>query len=69
MQEDSPALEAGIQEGDILTGVEGEPVLTAKALRTALFETDPEDEVALTVMRKGRDGWGEHTIRLTLAER
>ena len=69
VQEDSPALEAGIQEGDILTGIEGEPVLTAKALRTALFETDPEDEVALTVMRKGRDGWGEHTIRLTLAER
>jgi predicted metalloprotease with PDZ domain len=51
VQEDSPAQEAGIQEGDVILLVAGESVKDLSDLREALSEQEDGDKVDVTVMR------------------
>lgn len=50
---DSPAAEAGLAVGDIVTAVNDEPVNQEITLRDRLFAYEPEDIVTLTVVRAG----------------
>lgn len=56
---DSPALEAGLQNGDVIVEVDGEPVETTQAYRSALLEKSVGDTIRLTVMRQGAEGYSE----------
>jgi putative serine protease PepD len=60
----SPADRAGLQQGDVITEVEGEPA-TADDVRRAVAEREPGDELELTVRRDGET----ETITATLGKR
>ena len=49
--EDSPASAAGLQEGDVITALDDEPVVGPGSLVAMISERDPGDEVELTVYR------------------
>jgi predicted metalloprotease with PDZ domain len=51
--EDSPASEAGIRGGDVITGVAGKEVRDAEDIREAIHDMDAGDEVAVAIVRKG----------------
>jgi membrane-associated protease RseP (regulator of RpoE activity) len=52
--EESPALAAGVEVGDILTGVDGETVGSAMALTHAVRSRDAGETVTLQVWRDGQ---------------
>ncbi len=52
--DDSPALRAGLEVGDIVTAVDGEPVASASALARAVRGREDGDTVMLEVWRDGR---------------
>lgn len=54
---DSPALEAGIQTGDIIVQMDGEELLSEEAYSARVMNLKPEDTVSLAVMRQGADGY------------
>jgi putative serine protease PepD len=55
VEDGSPADEAGLQEGDIVTAVDGEAVRDATALTAVIRSHAPGDEVTLTVRRDDED--------------
>ncbi len=61
----SPAAEAGIQPGDIITSLNGRETATAEDLIAALRGTKPGDRVQLAVLR----GDKTQQIEVTVAER
>jgi S1-C subfamily serine protease len=61
----SPAAEAGIQPGDIITSLNGQETAKAEELIAALRGTKPGDRVQLTVLR----GANTQQITVTVAER
>lgn len=54
LNEGSPAAEAGIETGDVITELDGEPVSSADGLIIALREHEVGDRVKLTVLRDGK---------------
>jgi putative serine protease PepD len=65
VREGSPAEEAGLEVGDVITSAGGEAVETPEDLRTIVDDHDPGDELELEVTRDG----GEQTVTATLGER
>lgn len=67
----SPADEAGLLAGDIITAVDDTDVNTAAELAAALADHKPKDRVTLTVQRSGEDGSGDESIEVavTLGQR
>jgi putative serine protease PepD len=61
----TPADEAGLEAGDIVTAVDGEEVTSADELRQAIDSHQPGDEVELTVERDGET----ETVTVTLGTR
>jgi putative serine protease PepD len=61
----SPASRGGIQEGDVVTEVDGRSVADAAALRSAIDSHAPGDKVKVTVDRGGTT----HTLTVTLGTR
>lgn len=59
---DSPAAEAGLEVGDVVTAVNGEPVNQEITLRDRLFAYEPDDVVTLTVVRAGETITVEATL-------
>lgn len=53
--EQGPAAEAGLQAGDVITAIDGEPVDGPQALVDAVTSRQPGDTVVLTVTREGED--------------
>jgi S1-C subfamily serine protease len=51
----SPAEKAGVQIGDVITAVNGSPVADGNALRNQIGGTAPGTEVALTILRNGKE--------------
>ena len=49
--EDSPAADAGLQVGDVITAVDGDKVDVEHTLSDRLYAYEAEDQVALTVVR------------------
>jgi serine protease Do len=62
---DSPAAQAGLQPGDVVTAIDGEPIDQNHPLEEFLFEHKPGDTVELTVQR-GKD---ELKLKVKLGER
>ncbi|SMY08117.1 Do family serine endopeptidase [Flavimaricola marinus] len=59
---DSPAASAGLQTGDIILQLNGTDLEDTQALQRAVADVDPETEVQVTLLRKGR----ELTLDVTL---
>jgi putative serine protease PepD len=65
VQPDSPADEAGIQEGDIVLSVDGEPIDGQAGLVAAIRDCDPGQVVEIVLLRDGE----RVTVSATLAAR
>jgi serine protease Do len=63
-QADGPAVKAGIQSGDVITSVNGQPVKDARDLAKRISGMAPGSKVKLGVVSKGAD----KTIEVTLGE-
>ena len=63
--ENSPALRAGLKEGDVIVGVQGRDVKNGGALRNAIGLLAPGAKTALTVQRDGK----RQTIDVTIGNR
>lgn len=65
---DGPAAEAGLETGDLITAIDGEPVIPATDLAALIAGYEPGDELALTIQRPA-DADGEETVTVTLGAR
>ncbi|MGZ8308358.1 MAG: PDZ domain-containing protein, partial [Rhodoplanes sp.] len=63
-QSGSPAAKAGVQSGDVITAVNGEPVKDARTLARRISRMAPGTSVKLDLIRKGKP----ETVTLTLGE-
>ncbi len=66
---DKPAYNAGIQNGDILTAFDGEPVTSMKEYQAAVEKMTCGQVVHVTVERNGRDAYTELEFDVTVAGR
>ncbi len=64
--EGSPAEQAGLSEGDVITKIDGEPVEGRRDLVDAIAEHKPGDVITLTVYSPGEEA--ERQVEVTLAE-
>ncbi len=65
VEEDSPAAEAGLQENDIVTAVDGQPVTGRRDLTDIVGAAEPGSKLTLTVYRQGR----ETEVTVTVGEK
>ena len=63
----SPAMQAGIQSGDIITSIEGSDVASYEQLISKLSDFSPEDNVIFTVKRQGPNEYIDLEIEATLS--
>ena len=54
VEPDSPAARAGLQKGDIITQLDGQPILDARALTLGVSQKPPGSKVKLTILRDGK---------------
>lgn len=66
VHEGSPAEAAGLQPGDLITAVEGQPVEDFQSLAQAVREREPGDRLTLTIYRSGESQPRE--VQVTLGE-
>lgn len=59
---DSPAMQAGIQSGDVVIRVNETPITTYNELLTVLHNANPEDALTFVLMRQGREMSAEVTL-------
>ena len=66
----SPAMTAGIQSGDIITGIAGKAVKSMQSYTTMLQKQKTGDKVKITVSRQnGEEGYGEMEFEVNVEER
>jgi putative serine protease PepD len=64
VEDGTPAADAGLAEGDVVTAVDGDRVGDASALTAAVRSHAPGDEIEVTYVRDG----DEQTVQVTLGE-
>ena len=67
--DDSPAMNAGLQRGDILKDVGGTPIHSVSDLRTVLLNYTTEQSVTIVVLRKGPNGYQELSYNVSIERR
>ena len=65
VEEDSPAMAAGIQKGDVITGVGKNDILTMAGLTIQLTQTEPGETVTLRIMRRNGGSFEEIKVSVT----
>lgn len=65
---DSPAMMAGIQQGDVIIGMGGRSILTYSEYTNLLMQLDVGDTPDCIVMRQSQDEYKSMKIRITLGE-
>ena len=65
---DSPARRAGIQRGDVITGVEGNTINTFNSYSNNLLQYKVGDTIELKVMRMARNEYREMNFSIVLGE-
>lgn len=65
----TPAYLAGIQNGDIITAINGTELRTVRGLQNLIYDLTPEEKVTVKVMRLGRDSYKEVEFTIELGNR
>lgn len=63
---DSPAMAAGIQNGDVIREVDGKPISGFAAYEKAMLECQPGKEIGITGQRRGAAGYVDIQFTLTV---
>lgn len=63
---DSPAMAAGIQSGDVITGIHGEEINVYGDLVHAIMELKPDQTVEIQLMRQGPEEYVSMDVTVTL---
>jgi putative serine protease PepD len=58
----SPAASAGLQEGDVITAIDGDEVASAMALRSAILAKESGDEITVSYTRDGASSSAKATL-------
>lgn len=66
---DSPAMETGIQAGDVIVKIGDAQISTLKSLHSVLNQNKPGDEITLYVMRQSVEGYVEVPFEVTVSGR
>ena len=61
---DSPAMDAGLQSGDVIRSVAGQEVASAEQFWEVLLQLTPKETYSVTVMREGTKGYKKITCKL-----
>ncbi|MDX2474209.1 MAG: PDZ domain-containing protein [Candidatus Krumholzibacteria bacterium] len=64
VRDDSPAAAAGLKAGDVIVSVNGDSVEDSGEVYEAMNDTEPEQEIEVKVVRKGKN----KTLKVTLGE-
>jgi serine protease Do len=54
---DSPAMDAGLQSGDVIQSVNGSDITTVLTLSNALLALEPGETYPIDIMREGTNGY------------
>ncbi len=65
---DSPAMEAGIQSGDVIVEMRGKGIHTYSDLVNAVMEGQPNEMMAITLMRQGPEEYVQMEVNVTLGD-
>ena len=66
---DSPAMQAGIQSGDVITKVNGKEVSSIMSFRQVLLDTEAGGQVRFTGLRQGAEGYVEIDFDVTIGSK
>ena len=66
---DSPAMETGIQAGDVIVKIGDAQISTLKSLHSVLNQNKPGDKITLYVMRQSVEGYVEVPFEVTVSGR
>ena len=66
---DGPAYLAGIQNGDILTKIQGQDILSIRDFQNRVETLESEAEILVTIARKGIDAYKEIEYRVIVGAR
>lgn len=66
VSEGSPAEDAGLKKGDIITKFDGSSVTSMSGLKETLAYYAAGEEVPVTISRQSGDGYEEQKVTLTL---
>ena len=61
---DSPAMDAGLQSGDVIRSVAGQEVVSAEQFREVMLQLTPKETYSVTVMREGTKWYKKITCKL-----
>ncbi len=61
---DSPAAHAGLQQGDVITQLNGARLVNGQALQVAVSETEPGTSITVGILRNGQP----QTVKLTVGQ-
>lgn len=64
----SPAMQHGIRKGDVITAIDDVVIESVLGYNSEMHDLQPEQEITVTIMRSGVDGYQEMNIHLTLEE-
>ena len=67
--ENSPAAQAGLQAGDIITEIDGKEIKTMTGLQEKLAKLKAGSEVKVVVKRTDNGTYKEHTLTVTLGKK
>lgn len=64
---DSPAMDAGIQSGDVIVSVDGNEIMTYQELVSAIVAGEPEQNLSIGLLRQGPEGYAEMNLNVVLS--
>jgi S1-C subfamily serine protease len=64
--DDSPAMNAGLQKGDVITVMGDEEVHYSAAISRILLENEAGSEISITLLRPSGEGYTEMELNVTL---
>ncbi len=66
VEQDSPAMNSGIQAGDIITEINGKEITSVEEIQEMLLKFSRDQVIRVIVMRQGREGYKEIECSVTL---